>query len=112
MRAIAVEIHQNVSNILLDDYRSKEDDGTGPPREDPGRAAGPSSPVNALHRSTAVLHDPINHIQGASNMIKEKLLAVFSPMAAVLAVSAAPAFAEFQSNSSSTSGVAKTGALV
>jgi len=45
-------------------------------------------------------------------MIKAKLLAVFSAIVAVLALSAAPAFAEFQSNSNSTAGGAKTGALV
>jgi hypothetical protein len=45
-------------------------------------------------------------------MIKAKLVAVFSAMIAVLALSAAPAFAEFQSNSNSTAGSAKTGALV
>lgn len=45
-------------------------------------------------------------------MIKVKLVAVFSAVIAVLAVSATPAFAEFQSNSSATSGVAKTGPLV
>jgi len=45
-------------------------------------------------------------------MIKAKLLAVFSAIVAVLALSAAPAFAEFQSNSSATSGTAKTGPLV
>jgi hypothetical protein len=45
-------------------------------------------------------------------MIKAKLLAVFPAIVAVLAFSAAPAFAEFQSNSTSTAGGAKTGALV
>jgi len=45
-------------------------------------------------------------------MIKAKLVAVFSAMVAVLALSAAPALAEFQSNSNSTAGQAKTGLLV
>jgi hypothetical protein len=45
-------------------------------------------------------------------MIKAKLVAVFSAMVAVLALSAAPALAEFQSNSNSTAGQAKTGRLV
>jgi hypothetical protein len=45
-------------------------------------------------------------------MIKAKLVTVFSAIVAVLALSAAPAFAEFQSNSNSTAGFAKTGPLV
>ena len=45
-------------------------------------------------------------------MIKAKLLAVFPAIVAVLAFSAAPAFAEFRSNSNSTAGSAKTVPLV
>jgi hypothetical protein len=45
-------------------------------------------------------------------MIKAKLLAVLPAIVAVLAFMAAPAFAEFQSNSNSTAGGAKTGPLV
>jgi hypothetical protein len=45
-------------------------------------------------------------------MIKAKLVAVFSAIVAVLAFTAAPAFAEFQSNSSSTAGGATSGPLV
>ena len=43
-------------------------------------------------------------------MIKAKLLAVFSAIVAVLAVSAAPAFAEFESTT--THGAFKTGAAL
>ncbi len=45
-------------------------------------------------------------------MIKVKVLAVFAAMIGVLAVSAAPAFAEFKSNSSATTGAGKSGAIV
>lgn len=45
-------------------------------------------------------------------MIKAKLVAVFSAMVAVLAISAAPALAEFQSGSAETKGAAKSGELV
>jgi hypothetical protein len=45
-------------------------------------------------------------------MIKAKLLAVLPAIVAVLAFAAAPAFAEFQSNSNSTAGGAKSGPLV
>ncbi|HEY7830610.1 MAG TPA: hypothetical protein VIC06_08615 [Solirubrobacteraceae bacterium] len=45
-------------------------------------------------------------------MIKAKLVAVFSVMVAVLAVSAAPAFAEFQSNTGVGHGEGNSGAVV
>jgi hypothetical protein len=45
-------------------------------------------------------------------MIKAKLLVVFSTMIAVLAVSAAPAFAEFQSNTGVGHGAGSSGAVV
>jgi hypothetical protein len=45
-------------------------------------------------------------------MIKAKLVAVFSAIVAVLAFSAAPAFAEFESTNGATHGLFKTGAAV
>lgn len=45
-------------------------------------------------------------------MIKVKLLAVFAAMVAVLAVSAAPAFAEFESNNGKATGAGKSGPVV
>jgi|GEM_PF-4963845 len=45
-------------------------------------------------------------------MIRTKMLAVLVGMIATLAVSAVPAFAEFQSNSAATKGTVKTGAIV
>jgi hypothetical protein len=45
-------------------------------------------------------------------MIKAKLVAVFSAIIAVLAISATPAFAEFQSNSAETHGTGKSGEIV
>jgi hypothetical protein len=45
-------------------------------------------------------------------MLKAKLVAVFSAMIAVLAISAAPALAEFQSAGTETKGAGKSGELV
>jgi hypothetical protein len=45
-------------------------------------------------------------------MMKAKLLAVFAAMIAVLAVSAAPAFAEFESNNGKATGAGKSGPVV
>ena len=44
-------------------------------------------------------------------MIRAKMLAVLAGMIATLAITAAPALAEFQSNSSSTNGQVKVGAI-
>jgi hypothetical protein len=44
-------------------------------------------------------------------MIRAKMLAVLAGMVATLAITAAPALAEFQSNSSATKGVVKVGAI-
>ena len=45
-------------------------------------------------------------------MIRAKMLAILAGMVATLAIMAAPALAEFQSNSSSTTGAVTVGAVV
>jgi hypothetical protein len=54
----------------------------------------------------------INPLQGASNMIRAKMLTVLVGMIATLAVSAAPAFAEFESTTGKATGAGKSGPVV